>query len=390
MMDKLEGQYFEKTISALKKAKAREDFVMRPEFKAELRSGLLKKIDLGLDRQAESSWVERVLQMKYLLAGVPVLAVLAIVATNFSNWQVELPNQQIVPIVNEQKNQDSKSDQTDLKDSSNANVRVEAEPTIVTFSAASVMPPADVLMKAKTRQGDQKSSLPTNSEDHDSKVTPTFVREADPVKLAKPTIQIYTYTPAPAPTLAPAKGETPVDTQPNAVIIHGQNNPSTGDVVIKTENPQLTENTINTAPAQSIPIENNGRIEDHGQIQQLINVENRPAEVVPEISDSAKDNIIIRPEVITNAEITQPPALPTFQRSARIYFQGEQDEAVVTALLDDLANGNENLENDYYINVMRIEKDRFKAVLFEDGRIKEVLVLGYREGKLTVITQIVY
>lgn len=440
-MEQLEGQYFEKTISSLKQAKAREQIEIRPEFKAQLRVALENRIAMQMDEPVSNgvNWAETVLRFKYLFAGVPVLAVLVIVATNFNNWQVKIPNQQIVPVVNQESISPKQSSQSNLVDIDslpnkiNTLDGIDLNPKIVTFSADSVMPPADVLNQSRQNYSEQ-----TPQSENAPEVFSKQLEQSSPeVKLTTPDISIYNFTTNDASQIV--EGALPVSNN-NATFV--QENP-----VITFAFPESDQN--NNISASNLnnqdlaPTELNGRVEDHGIVQttapataagdsagslpvvEQSSVENvTPLEVQQSVQESTEPQQpqamamkIASPVIVQDSsaetyidsaqERTQLPVansdlrvdafaatsmVPVFLEPSRIYFKGEERERVnvVNALMDGLAKDNGSLSSDYYINVIKVKDGQFKAVLFEYGQVKKVLILGFREGKLVVLTQINY
>ena len=162
-METIEGKYFENVINKLQKAKADELIFPRESFVAGLRTSLL---DRAAAPSEKLDWSDVVLRWRYALGAVPVLAVLAIVVLNISNTPVsplipplEPMTSQIQSVSVPQASVYSLSigGNEAMSDSAGALYSRKAQNfEIVTFSSASVMPPADVLARARASEDEPR------------------------------------------------------------------------------------------------------------------------------------------------------------------------------------------------------------------------------------------
>jgi hypothetical protein len=81
---------------------------------------------------------------------------------------------------------------------------------------------------------------------------------------------------------------------------------------------------------------------------------------------------------------------PLFLEEMRVYFQGEERSDLWSVLGNEFKLRNGNLSNDYQIVAWRLRDGNYKAVLFEYGQVKNILILAYRNGVLVVLTEVVY
>jgi hypothetical protein len=442
-MEKLEGKYFENTIAALKQAKNEENITMRSEFRAELRNALEAQA-LGMPETTGFDWADFILRFKYVMAGVPVLAVMTLVAASVYNWQVKLPTQQIVPVSNNNTDQQTqlRTEDTSFTQDLQTNL-VNQQPALVTFSADSVMPPLEVLLEARQRliKGEvfEIDQLPEITQNQTS--LPDLSVQ---MKVQTPAIETYSFLPATSNTEINsnrASDASLADISMPRFIFNGTrvefgtiNVPQTNEV--RTNDQLRTENNARvevSGQIESQPIQQN--LQDNA-IQAPLNQETQ-VNLVPVVETqplSIESNLIVPEATETKMNLEQPDLklesnailtegkgtliedsyidpveektldnnvdlklqsnsmmiLPTYLEDSRIYFEGEERSEVLIAVKRGLYAKNGSLSSDYYVKVKRLDNGNYKAVLLEYGQIQKILIMGYRGGELTVITELDY
>jgi hypothetical protein len=414
-MENLDNKYFETVIMALKKAKATQKIEIRPDFKAKLRSEIESRA-LSMNAPEQTDWSDLILRYKYILGGVPVLAVLALVAVNALNFQVKMPKTQIVPVTGTVSESSAvQSGQTDLSSPETSVL----QPKIKTFSADLVMPPAEYLENrggavspTQTGTGEISAAISTGNSSY------MFL---DGLK-----VQLK-YGEITAKQLPQSSVSTPVQQEVT------QNIPAE-EIVLPEENGQKTlltsESALSETPAEKAArLELSGRVEQSGTVttehageiipdaaqtadtlktdtatqtqlptvQPLIQAVPVPAVSLPEVRTESVNYInpveeqkLVAPKMTIQTR-TLNVETPQFLSSDRIYFDGSAERAtVVEVVLKGLSSRNGNLSNDYYVNVVPLENGTYKATLYEFGQVKQVLILAQRDGKLMVVTELDY
>jgi hypothetical protein len=82
--------------------------------------------------------------------------------------------------------------------------------------------------------------------------------------------------------------------------------------------------------------------------------------------------------------------MPQYLTKDRIVYRGSDSEKVIAAVMKGFADRNGTLSPDYNIQIMLLENGNYKATLFEYGKVKEVLVMTWIDGQLSVVTEIYY
>lgn len=399
-MERLEGKYFENTIAALKQVKNAENFELNPSFKAKLRAELVGSADLLAEETQESGLLDLVGRFKYVFGAVPMLAVFVLVFAQFSNWQVKVPTEQIKP------------------DEMKGNVLNNAQPietmemkmpSIQTFSADSVMPPQDVLDKMWSNQTE---SVDTQSEAKSVEQSVT----SDTAKL--PQLKIKD------PQIEVSGSDTLKENQSNVMPTNDSFIQATSliipvDETLPTEN-QVEANTANSDSLQNtVPVEQQGRVEDSGKVVDSvpalmmektvidpIDTQIPPVESAPvntnqldiasnqKVETTSTDLTVTQKEATTQmTEETSARAMmvvPVSLSADKIAYQSENRTQVVSAVLKAFADRDGSLSNDYAINVTAREDGTYKAVLFELGRVTKVVIFTYKDGILVVLTELNY
>ncbi|MBD3270531.1 hypothetical protein GF376_03310, partial [Candidatus Peregrinibacteria bacterium] len=120
-------KYFADIIAQLKVVKKAENIEVPKKFQDSLREELIKR-SKNSEEGGVFEFADFFAKWKYLIAAVPTLAVVALVAANFSNLSVIFDAPEITPVQNQAISQENRPvDQ------------------IKTFSPAEVMPPQEVI-----------------------------------------------------------------------------------------------------------------------------------------------------------------------------------------------------------------------------------------------------
>lgn len=427
-MEQLDGKYFEKTILALKQVKAGENYVINPQFRTKLRDSLLEKITLMESSPAQPGWVDAVLRLKYVFAGVPVLAALLLVVSNFSSWSVKIPSQEIQPVVNQRT---TSFDAVGYGENSITQLQTTQNNGIVTFSAESVMPPADALLRAKSKsvESSQIEAPPRSDVVISQKVVLTNLKSKEEIEK----------NPIPVPDYYQGVVE-----DQSSKVLSGIDSSVTNLLdpslmverkgVLEAEQPLLPLESLNTGVAivPSPSVEMNNSVLPAISQNTLPNPVSNASDSLSGVNTNADSSQPIIPptlslDLITAVLPVKPfvpnailkvdpkntyldPAVekiqlpveskfapsilsavsPVYLEASKIVFQGERRPEVVAAVIKGLADNNGKLSADYSIVVSALPEEKFKAVLFENGKVKEVLILSMVDGVLKVITQISY
>ncbi|MCC6643579.1 hypothetical protein IT411_02415 [Candidatus Peregrinibacteria bacterium] len=422
-MERLDSKYFESTIAALKKAKAAENFELKPDFKMNLRAELINRgSGLSLTEEESGIW-DFVLRFKYVLGAVPMFAVLVIVMANVTNWQVKIPVKDVSPEQLEKLNTSEPIHKQTENNTSNPE-----RPAIVTFSAASVMPPDDVLAKMwEQPQANQSDAFVSNTQP--AQELRFMEGDSANLKITAPNINV---SGSQMVKESLQSGQTVEVTVPTNSFEMSQ----APDTVVL-ENPNLEQ----TTPV--VPLELNARVENSGEVptqtEQQVTVSPTvlPVEdtfstiqfeqkTVPPSSDTAEMKALNVQADLTNkmpvnqmdqgslelksaeldyqnefAQVAPANAVnkmessmmmiaPIYLKPEKIDYDGKNRVEIVKAVESSLADVNGSLSNDYYVKVVELENSKYKVVLFEYGRVKKVVVLAYRDGKLITVTELNY
>lgn len=74
----------------------------------------------------------------------------------------------------------------------------------------------------------------------------------------------------------------------------------------------------------------------------------------------------------------------------RIYFRGNLREKLVRVVMLALAGRDGTLSRDYYVNIVAFPDQTWRAILYERGQAKTLLVIGEQRGECRVVTQVNY
>ncbi|MCC7432138.1 hypothetical protein IT412_01290, partial [Candidatus Peregrinibacteria bacterium] len=245
-MENLDGKFFEKTITALQNAKKGEQYSLRPAFRDNLRQQILARAALIPQESNSFDWSELVLRWKYVLGAVPVLAVLSIVAINFASMKVDLPQDGVI------KENTNLSQEADLKISNKAVVLNNEAPVVsdlVTFSAASVMPPDELLKK-------NQKNIVGNSVDQDKPtVNPQLILDSVNVQILNKEVPVYKYD-----------------------LNNGKQDLEVSDGVKVEKVPQFIQENEHIDQKteqlnQNVPLEQSGRVENSAKVQENLPVD---------------------------------------------------------------------------------------------------------------------
>ncbi len=403
-MENLDNKYFETVIMALKKAKANQKIEIRPDFKASLRAGIEKQA-LSMNAVDKVDWADWILRYKYILGGVPVLAVLTLVAVNALNFQVKMPKGEMVPsssvpVITESTVVQSGLNQTDA---------YAAKPKIKTFSADLVMPPEEYLQKRLSVSDVQGVVVQTGADTNVNATEYMFLDGAN-VQLKFGTTQDNGDS---AAATAPVQAD-PAEADPV------EQNLQTRELQ---DSSATSVSAIPVVPAQPVVREEqSGRVEESGTVDQPVSAE-QPVEqqtVAPVLSTTVQTltksqpltetTKTVLPEVRTESVDYINPVIeqnqtapkmtiqyrtlnvdtPQFLAADRIYLTSTERDTVVNVVMKGLSSRNGNLSSDYYVHVIPLENNTYKATLYEFGQVKQVLILAERDGRLSVVTELVY
>ncbi len=140
-MIKLSGKYFAETVAKIKESKNSENIRVPKNFREELRAALVERASGQVPEASEAfGLADFVRRWKYVIGAVPTFAAVALVAANFSALQVMFTGPEVIPVVQDTAKELEISDDVEMLSVD------EIEPDrIDTFSAASVLPPEEIL-----------------------------------------------------------------------------------------------------------------------------------------------------------------------------------------------------------------------------------------------------
>ncbi len=417
-MEKLDGKYFENTIAALKKARGEESIQIDPSFSSKLRLSIIDKA-ANLTVLPKFDWADLVLKYKYVLGGVPVLAVLTIVAINALNYQVKMPANQLTP----ESDGLVQNTLTKAPAPDTAADTTSSEPGIITFSADLVMPPAEFLNKPPTVSTEDTVPAADISNARENKLPYLFLA------MEMPSLEISTLL----TTKQGASGQA--DLQDNAIVQKGiitdtadsaqkaQNLIIAQEEALRQEQNERVEQSGTALPAplseQKIEDGQTADVETASQTTSAISTKSLPltTDAVEPVTGELPATLAVPltlttlPEVRmqtvqyinpveemnqsvdkTNSQYSRSldMVMSHYLTGDRIIYSGNDRAQVVQAILEGFSARNGALSSDYSIEVKKLEDESFKATLFEYGRVKEVLILAFRDGKLVVVTELAY
>lgn len=416
-MEKLDGKYFENTIAALKKARGEESIQIDPSFSSKLRLSIIDKA-ANLTVSPKFDWADLVLKYKYVLGGVPVLAVLTIVAINALNYQVKMPAN-LTP----ESDGLAQNTLTKVPATETAADTTESKPSIITFSADLVMPPAEFLNKPPTASTEDTVPAADISNARENKLPYLFLA------MEMPSLEISTLL----TTKQGASGQA--DLQDNAIVQKGiitdtadsaqkaQNLIIAQEEALRQEQNERVEQSGTALPAplseQKIEDGQTADVETASQTTSAISTKSLPltTDAVEPVTGELPATLAVPltlttlPEVRmqtvqyinpveemnqsvdkTNSQYSRSldMVMSHYLTGDRIIYSGNDRAQVVQAILEGFSARNGVLSSDYSIEVKKLEDESFKATLFEYGRVKEVLILAFRDGKLVVVTELAY
>lgn len=392
-MENLDGKFFEKTITALQNAKKGEQYLLRPAFRDNLRQQILARAALIPQESNSFDWSELVLRWKYVLGAVPVLAVLSIVAINFANIKVDLPQDGVI------KENTSLSQEADLKVSNKAVVLNNEAPVVsdlVTFSAASVMPPDELLKKSQ-------KNIVGNSVDQDkSTVNPQLILDSVNVQILNKEVPVYKYD------LNNGKQDL--------VVSDGVKIEKVPQVIQENEHIDQKTEQLN----QNVPLEQSGRVENSAKVQENIPVDIDmtkqmvlPAELqtqqmtlledtaVPEaktlkVNETSTEQYInpsmeinqISDSVSLNKVVSGVQLANMYLEMDKIEYPERDSKQVLEAIMSAFANYNGLLSDDYRIDALKLEDGTIKATLYQYGQVEKIILFRNDTGRFVVVTEI--
>lgn len=436
-MEKMEGKYFENTINKLKEAKDAERIEMRGEFKSNLRAGLVEEAGM---LPIKTDWSDAVLRWKYLFGAVPALAVLTIVAANFANLQVKMPAVELIPQDIGQNVSSGVPANTVVRNENNNKVEPAQSSGIVTFSSALVMPPADVL--ARARAGNQlESETPTFSSEGIQPVQNNYQSQPlsfldnpnNSIKLNPPKTDLFTFDlKNTEPTVV-----TIVPSLPQADVL-----PPTNIVPVQ---PNLVGPSVSTIPADNVSqTDNSIRSENNARVESSQKIETVPVSQITQTppqtagnnnvqTDVAAPTAVVQKAVVVPINLvnvdaaklantteikpletltTPPSQIPSLMDvyvnpvseamvkpedvnlaldASRIIYDGMDKPLINALVLKELQDKNGNLSSDYYVKVGKTEDGKLKISLFEFGQVKEIIFMGGdANGQFKTVTVINY
>lgn len=385
-MENLDGKFFEKTITALQNAKKGEQYLLRPAFRDNLRQQILARAVLMPQESNGFDWSELVLRWKYVLGAVPVLAVLSIVAINFASMKVDLPQNDVI------KENTNLLEGTDLQTSNKAAVS-----DLVTFSAASVMPPDELLKKS------QKNIVGNNAIDQGkSTENPQLILDSVNVEILNKEVPVYKYD-----------------------LNNDKQNLVNSDVSKAKKVPETTkENNYSYQKTeqldQNIPLEQSGRVESSAKIEETVpaGVEMNKQMIMPTEIQTQQTNLlkeVVVPEIKTlniNENSTDQYINPSMEINQisdsvnlnkvvsgvqlknkylemdRIDYPEKDNKNVLEAVMSAFANYNGLLSDDYHIDAVNLEDGTIKATLYQNGQVEKIILFRNDTGRLVVVTEI--
>lgn len=392
-MENLDGKFFEKTITALQNAKKGEQYLLRPAFRDNLRQQILARAALIPQESTPFDWSELVLRWKYVLGAVPVLAVLSIVAINFANIKVDLPQDGVI------KENTSLSQEADLKVSNKAVVLNNEAPVVsdlVTFSAASVMPPDELLKKSQ-------KNIVGNSVDQDkSTVNPQLILDSVNVQILNKEVPVYKYD------LNNGKQDL--------VVSDGVKIEKVPQVIQENEHIDQKTEQLN----QNVPLEQSGRVENSAKVQENIPVDIDmtkqmvlPAELqtqqmtlledtaVPEaktlkVNETSTEQYInpsmeinqISDSVSLNKVVSGVQLANMYLEMDKIEYPERDSKQVLEAIMSAFASYNGLLSDDYHINAVKLDDGTIKATLYQYGQVEKIILFRNDTGRFVVVTEI--
>lgn len=416
-MEQLDNKYFERVIAALKEAKAQQNIEINDSFRQSLRSSLVDRA-LQMEAPPTPGWADFVLNNRYLFGGVPVFAALVLVAMAALNNKV--------PVVNEQLIAETPTVVTQSNVPEAAITETTVPVGIQTFSADLVMPPADVLA-ARERYLAGETTVPYTFFDKAGQEVQIKLPALPTTTKTIPTTTVEVVTP-----IESGKGSVVVEDVPpvivvpvqEPVIVPKENNgkvvevppvipaESSGKVVVEPvyQEPKATEQPvvqtvkttdavvpiINTTPVVISPVVTPTVITPVTTpvtTAPTVEVKSQPVEVVPALSNEYLNTVELQTEVAPKVNLQYTlTAMPDTQILAadRIYYSGNNRDALVAVVLDSLKTRAGTLSRDYYVNVVKFVDGTYRATLYEYGKAKQLLVIAEQRGGLKVVTEVVY
>lgn len=431
-MENLEGQYFEKVVSTLKKAKKSENINIRAEFKDELRDKLMKQANgLMLEDQQDSSFFDFILKYKYIFAGVPVLAVMALFSISLFDLKVKIPNEQVIPIAYEvgEINTQNFNNLEKIENFNSPSIIDVSENNesgnIKTFPAEMVMPSEEALLMAKERMQKNEAKeildnqftfefgasglyLPFYTIDEVNQDKTKIEMKNDELLTQKPMI-IYSY-PSNIKTSIEYKsngvemlnslengGMTKKITKPNELFNDEQVNSTDNAVMLKMDNDLTEVLNFNSGALMDSEKNDTQKVIEKERFDEMknlnfdqklgLNINANLNTVNEKINLNSNFLNLNKPLQINNQLLNQ--GLFKFDNT-HIFTEIKINQELLTLVSEAFQNEKEHLGENYYIFVNLIGEKQYKAVLFINDKIKNSVVIGERDGKLVVLTQVVY
>lgn len=387
-MENLEAKYFEKTISALQNAKKEEQYLMRNDFRDKLRVQLIEKAAL-ISHESTFDWSEFVLRWKYAFGAVPVLAVLTIVAVNFSNRSIDLPKSDSLSENSLMLQQVQFSEENPENNSLNND--------LVTFSAVGVMPPAE-LLERKNEQYDNVA----NSVEKESEIIFPIDQKVNDLTITNTEVTVFSYE---------------IDKLVDAIDSYNLNKK------VELINEPDVEKNHNTE-VKDFPLEQFGRVEQNAQINMLIqdnvdsksegdlqgNIEMNAAteplveNVLEQETESLDLSLNVNENYVdANLEINQSVSksvmsspdfalqvAPRYLEKSRVVFVDYPvEDGLLSYVMTIFSSYNGLLSDDYQIEVLKLEDGLVKATLYQFGKPEKIVFMEELKGGWTVVTEIV-
>lgn len=391
-MENLDGKFFEKTITALQNAKKGEQYLLRPAFRDNLRQQILARAALIPKESKGFDWSELVLRWKYVLGAVPVLAVLSIVVINFADMKVDLPQDGVI------KENTNLSKEADLKTSSKAaviNNEVPVVSDLVTFSAASVMPPDELLKK------NQKNIIGDSIDQDKSNENPQLILDSVNVQILNKEIPVYKYD---------------LNSDKQNLLI--------SDVVKDQQVPEIVQENDDTDQKveltnKYIPLEQSGRVENSAKVEEIApadldmnkqillpeaqteQVQLLQETVVPEAKmlniNGASTEQYINPsmeinqisDVVSLSKVVSGVQLANkYLEMDKIEYPERDSKEIFEAIMSAFANYNGSLSDDYRISALKLEDGTIKATLYQYGQVEKIILFRNDTGRFVVVTEI--
>ncbi len=415
-MNNIGGKYFGDVVAKLKEVKSAEQIEIKQDFKNSLRAEMIQRAENLQDESQGFELADFVRRWKFALGIIPMVAVVAIVAANFSQIQVIMQGEEIIPLEMEP-----------AEELVIADAPFDEQETVLsqvkTFPAYQVMPPRENLEKyyvslehAASEEGREEIieiddvSMAIDAEPLIFNYEPYQVKaleiETEPVDL----VAKY-YTPPERPDFD-AKIESPVVYYTEDRAVAGISSSPGGDELVEPEfTPIYVESPIEEADfakAENVEIEaepvmvNKSIEEQKLDAQQtivrvltetrLINDELREVELEEEIDRARQQLEELRGE-FEQEDIedvrSQIEELGQIKPS-RIKYKGDDRELIVELVSREFANDLSHLSNDYLIKVNRLTDSKYKVLLYENGVLSVMKFVEVVGDKLEVVTQAIY